>query len=78
MATTRKRVGRSKKTTTKAMFYVRWDKAVYKDEDEGAMERLGVLAKNHGAYLFNSSRWLRPRIRNCRMCCRVRACVQRL
>ena len=49
VATTRTRVGRSKKTTTKALFYVRWDRGIYEDDDdESAMEWLEVQPKNHG------------------------------
>jgi hypothetical protein len=48
VATTRTRVGRSKKTTSKAMFFVRWDKGIYNDDDESATEWLEVLPKNHG------------------------------
>ena len=45
---TKTKVGRSRKITTKALLYVRWDKNIYSDEDEEAEGWLEVIPKFYG------------------------------
>jgi hypothetical protein len=46
---TKTKVGKSKKTTTKALLYVRWDKRIYDDDNDESLEWIEVQPKLHGA-----------------------------